>query len=200
MKGSGGVWSSRGISSDDENSLTKRRIIRIFKWIIYSIYLVISYVLMMSPDIFSIAGIKPLLIVPLVVCVSIFEGELAGGVFGIFSGLVWGCNTPSLFTGYYSLILFVCCVVCGLLVKFFLKIKHINALLLCAFTLLIYLSTSFFFRYGMWNYSGLLRIFTRNYIPTFFYTLLVTPIYFILIKWTHGIIRPSDGNDPEEEV
>lgn len=194
------VWSARGVSSNDESSLRKRQLIKLFKWTVYSIYLIISYVIMVSPKLLAISGIKPLLLLPLTVCVSCFEDELSGGVFAIFAGLVWGANETTLFTGYYSLTLFLCCVICALFIKYFLKMKLVNIMFLCSLSLILYLSTSFFFKYGMWGYEGLLALFVKYYLPSFFYTLFITPVYFFLIQWTSQTIRPGGKGGSDEDI
>lgn len=200
MKRGRGVWAPRGVTTNDKNSLEKRRLIKLFKWTVYTVYLIFAYIIMVSPNLFAIAGIKPLLIIPLVVCISVFEDELSGGIFAIFAGLVWGANDMVLFTGYYSFILYLCCVVCGLLIKYFLKAKLINVIFLCLISTAVYMSTSFFFKYGIWGYDGLSELFIKRYIPSFFYTLAATPIYFILIRCTHERIRPGGKNGGDDEL
>jgi len=198
MRRSKKVWSSRGLSSTGESSLGKRRLIKTLKWIIYSLYLIFAYVIMVTPKLMEISAIKPLLILPLTVCIGVFEGELSGGIFAIFAGFVWGANDVALFTGYYSLILFFCAVICGLFIKYFFKTKLINVVFLSSLSLILYLLTSFYFKYGMRGYEGLTVLFVKNYIPTFIYTLLTTPFYFILIRWTHTAFRTSGTNLAEE--
>ena len=52
-----------------------------------------SYIIQTTPGLFEFFGIKPILVLPACICIAVFEGEFAGGLFGFFAGLL--CDSAS---------------------------------------------------------------------------------------------------------
>ena len=60
----------------------RKKLYHILKWSSYVLLIIIAYVLQTTTSLFVIFGVKPLLLVPLAVCIAMFEGEFAGAIFG----------------------------------------------------------------------------------------------------------------------
>lgn len=60
----------------------------VVKYVTYSLLMLVLYVLQSTPQLFSIAGIKPILVFPFAVAVAMFDKQLAGGLFGLFAGIL----------------------------------------------------------------------------------------------------------------
>ena len=67
----------------------RKKLYHILKWSSYVLLIIIAYVLQTTTSLFVIFGVKPLLLVPLAVCIAMFEGEFAGAIF-------WGGGRPFL--------------------------------------------------------------------------------------------------------
>ena len=67
--------------------MNKRAKIMVVKYVTYSLLILVLYVLQSTPQLFSIAGIKPVLVFPFAVAVAMFDKQLAGGLFGLFAGI-----------------------------------------------------------------------------------------------------------------
>ncbi|MDR2656045.1 MAG: hypothetical protein LBC56_08305 [Oscillospiraceae bacterium] len=193
-----GGWSS-GKTTKDKNSLTKRRLIAVLKWLVYSIIMILSYVLMVTPGFLTGGYSRPMLLIPLTVCISMFEGEFAGGLFAAAAGIFWDTGSDA-FMGFHALILFVCCIGCGLLIQLLLKKRMLSAFLLCAAVSVIYSGLYFFFYFGIWPHSGavLARLFLWDFVPIIIYTFLCTPLYFYLVRFIYRKIRPRSDESPWE--
>ncbi|MEG0895833.1 MAG: hypothetical protein RSE93_08950, partial [Oscillospiraceae bacterium] len=57
-----------------------------------------------APNLFSIFDIKPVLIVPLVVCVCMFENIMPSAVFSVIAGLFWDMSSNKLI-GFNAIIM-----------------------------------------------------------------------------------------------
>ena len=63
-------------------SRRKRKSSQIFKWVCYTLLMLLCTVLQTMPGLFQLGAAKPLYLLPLALAVSVFEGELAAAVFG----------------------------------------------------------------------------------------------------------------------
>lgn len=164
--------------------MNKRRRIVIFKYILYTIILVILYIIQTDPHLLYIEGIKPILVLSYAVCIAMMDGELAGGLFGLFAGLL--CDTGGIIIfGFQSLIYMSACVAVGLIVIHFMQPSLTNSLIFVSVILAIRLLLEFFFYYVMWGYSQNNLILTRKLFPVLLYTVAITPLIYYLVKKMH---------------
>ena len=69
-------------------SRRKRKSSQIFKWVCYTLLMLLCTVLQTMPGLFQLGAAKPLYLLPLALAVSVFEGEFAGAIFGAVCGLM----------------------------------------------------------------------------------------------------------------
>lgn len=178
---------------EDRNNLAKRRIYSILKWVLYAAVLCFSYAFMMTPGLFELGNTRPLIVLPMVICVGVFEGELRGGIFAIFAGILWSSGV-TVFWGFHPLVLYICVVFCGVVTSVYLQENLPSTMLLAGVAIAAYLLASFFVNYAIWNYGNAGEIFKRSYIPTFFFTWAVTPIYYFIVKGIRTLIQQRSGS------
>lgn len=158
---------------------TKLRLV--FKWTVYVVLFLLIYVFQTSVSLIEVFSIKPMLLVPAAVCLAIHENEFAGGIMGVFAGLLCDLGGGELF-GFNALILLVCCVASSMVVQYLMKPNLFTALVLGAGTLLIRGMLDYLFFYVMWNYEGSTHILVRYILPTILYSLIVLPLFYLLFK------------------
>ena len=149
------------------------------KWASYAGCLLLISVLQFTPGLLpEISSIRPMLLVPAVFCVASFEGETAGGLFGVFAGLLIDAQGARAF-GFDSLFLLVFCIGAALLVQFLLRRTIVAALIVTfVFQMLLELVTWFFFG-SLFGDTRFGFAFTRIILPTCLYTLPFTiPFYY----------------------
>lgn len=157
------------------------------KWVTYLALLLVLFVLQTTPGLFQIMGVRPILLIPFVICLSMFESEKTAAIIGALAGCLWDSNTMRLF-GFSAIILLICCVSCSLLIMYLIKANLVNAMLLCTATVAIYLSIDFLFYYVIWGYDGLTSILLRYLLPMAGYTLVIAPLIFFLVKKVHHLL------------
>ncbi len=172
-----------------ESSLFKKRLRLVFKWTLYTVVLLLSYMLGQNPYLFSLWGLRPVLILPVAVCVAMFEHEFSGGVFAVVAGILWGCSADAVF-GYYAILLLVVGVATGLICSYGMSPTLFTSLLLAGgFALLIGL-LDFFFFYVLWDYSELWQFLISRMLPTVGLTTLSVVPYFYITRLIHKKLRP----------
>lgn len=164
--------------------MTRKTGVYVQKYMVYVLVVLIAFVLQETPALFSIFGIKPLLVVPAAVCIAMFEGEFAGGLIGAFAGILCDMGGITIF-GFNGLIMLVSCAVCGLIIIFWLRRNVLSALLLCSVVLLIRASLEYFVCIAMWGYEGMGYYYLRYTLPCVIYSSVASPFIFFAVKKIH---------------
>lgn len=149
----------------------------ILQYLLYSMVFLVLFVLQVTPGALVVAGCKPLLLLPAVVCLAIHERELVGGVFGAIGGML--CDvTAFTYFGFNAILFLVVGTAVGLLVEYLMQGNRVNAFLFTLASLLIIMYLNYFFQYGLWNYEDSMRIFWLEMMPTTLYSSLwVLPFF-----------------------
>ncbi len=172
-----------------ESSLFKKNLRLIIKWTLYALVLILSYVLAQNPYLFSLWGLRPLLILPVAVSVAMFEHEFAGGLFAAAAGILWGCSADAVF-GYYAILLLVVGVAAGLICSYGMSPTLLTSLLLTGGAALLIGLLDFFFFYVLWSYTELGRFFITRLLPTILLTTVSVIPYFYIVRFIHNKLRP----------
>ena len=112
-------------------SRRKRKSSQIFKWVCYTLLMLLCTVLQTMPGLFQLGAAKPLYLLPLALAVSVFEGEFAGAVFGAVCGLMWD-YTAGRTVGMLALELMILSFAVSAVVQLYLKDTAQNFLLIAA--------------------------------------------------------------------
>lgn len=155
--------------------------IYILKYMTYILLLFFFYVLQTTPHLFEIQGIKPNLVIPIVICIAMLEGEFISGLFGALGGMLCDLSAFSAF-GFYAILLLIACTVTGLLVIYLMKNTLTNAVVLSTAALLTIFLLDFFFMFGLWGYEGNSRILLTQTLPCVIYSALTAPLFYLLFS------------------
>ena len=71
----------------------KQKRLFIIKNIIYTLLMLCCYILQETPGLLEFFGVRLMLIIAMVVCIAMFEGEFFGGIYGLFAGIL--CDTAA---------------------------------------------------------------------------------------------------------
>ncbi len=161
--------------------LKNEKLLPIIKWTLYSLLLLLFYTLQTTPHLFELFGLKPVLILPLVVCISMYEGVMSSAIFGMMAGFLWDISSDKLF-GFNAFILLSCSVLISLACIYYLRTKLINSIAFCLIAALLQGFFDFVFYYAIWNYEGVSTILLNNILPTIVYTVVLTPIFYYTVR------------------
>lgn len=164
--------------------MNRRAKIMAVKYMVYLLLFLILYVIQTDPVLFSIGGIKPVLVLPFAVSIAMFDKQLAGGLFGLFAGILCDTSSNVLF-GFQSILYLVICIAVGLLVVYFMQPSLTNSLIFTGCGLGIRLFLEYFFYYVMWGYDNSHLILVYQMLPLLVYTLAATPLLFFLLRKMH---------------
>ena len=156
------------------------------KYGLYALLVFFLYVLQTTPDLFSVSGIKPLLVLPACMAVAVYEGAFVGGLFGFFSGFLCDTGAETLF-GFNALFFLVFCAGAGFLATYALRRSLLNGMLLCLSALFLLLGAEFFFTYFLYDYEGLSSFFYLDIAPQVLYSSLFSVPFCLLFERLHNL-------------
>lgn len=161
--------------------MASNKTLKIIKWVIYAAILFLLYVLQVTPGLFEVYSARPVYIFPFAMFVAVFEGETGGSVMAVICGLLWDVSSSKLL-GFSSVIMLVCSVAIALLVIYYVRATIINCVIMSAAAMLIYILLDFAFYYLIWEAGGKLSILIHNLLPMWIYTVVISPLIFIIVK------------------
>lgn len=166
--------------------MTRKTGVHVWKYTVYVLFILICYILQETPALFSIFGIKPLLIVPAAVCIAVFEGEFSGALLGAFAGVLCDMGSITIF-GFNGIVMLIMCAACGLLILFLLRQSMLNAVVLCAAVLFIRGSLEYLACLAIWGFEGVGMYYLRYTLPCIAYSAAVSPLIFLAVKKIHSL-------------
>lgn len=144
------------------------------RWVIYAVLAFVCFA-------FSTQGAsgtpKALVLFPLAFAIAVFEGEVPSAIMGTVAGLLIDISADKLlgFTAFFM------CVGCGLASAFFrqfLRKNIINYLIIVVALTAAYLYIDYYLFYRIWGYEGIENVLKAVLLPSWFKTLLWSPVVF----------------------
>lgn len=172
----------------------KRR--NILKWLLYSLTLIILYVVMRA-GVFS--SWQPVLIIPLAVAVAVNESELSAGVFALFCGYLVDIACGFIF-GFSVIWLMPVCVAASLLVKNLIRLNLFNYIVISIAAVFLQFSMDYLFNIVIWNIPGSNIIFSSLILPSAVSTIILSPSMYYIVKYYNKKLSPSgiaEGYTPD---
>lgn len=161
--------------------MKRENLIPFIKWGIYYLALLIAYTLQTTSHLFEISGIKPVLIVPLLICVCMYEEVVPSFVYAVITGLLWDISSGKLM-GFNAIILSVVGMFASLLCIYYLRTKLLNSVLFVITAMMVQGLLDFLFYYALWGLENNQLILTNYILPTVIYTVVVTPIFYFGVR------------------
>lgn len=168
-------------------------IIKSFRHLFYIVVLLFLYVLQGTPRLFTLWGMKPVLVALGAICIAMTEGEFLGGVYGAFAGLLWDMTAGTLF-GFHGIFLCICCTLIGLLSIHLMQV-HLGNLLLFSFST-VFLIESIRFVFGdlLFQVENLGILFVQKVIFLSIWTAVFSPLFFFPIRGMGRFLKEKQAN------
>lgn len=178
---------TRRITAHEKKNLAVR-------WILYAIIIIFCYITATSGS-FR----KPLLLIPVALCIASYAREHTALIIGIVCGLLLDIVCGKLI-GFNAILLCLMCIGISLLYKHFLMHRLLSFMILAAAGIFIQGILDYFFFYAIWNYSNVSFIFTNHIIPCCIYTLISALPVYAVIHNINRLLRPNTVRTIEEAV
>lgn len=155
------------------SSAGKYRVIRYFA---YAIELLAVFVLQETPGLVpAIAGARPVLLLPVVLSIAMFEPETPAMAFGLAGGLLIDSGISGVL-GFHALFLAGVCYAVSLITANLFQTNFLTALLVAVSSTALFVFLQWVFYFILCGYSYPFYALTVHYLPMFIYTSAVMPI------------------------
>ena len=130
----------------------------------------------------SLFGARAFLLIPVAVCISMFEKSMGGLSFGVFAGVLWDFATVR-GDGFYAIVLALAGYTAGAAVTYIVRNNIFSALILSA-GVSLFTSVSYWFVFILLKgLEGAWGILFSYYIPCAIYTFMFTALYYYLVRF-----------------
>ncbi len=164
------------------------------RWALYALIIFFCFIL-------ATAGSfrKPLLLLPVALCIASYAREHTAMLAGISCGLLLDITCGKLL-GFNALILMFLCIGVSLLYKHYLVPRLFTFLVLTAVCAFLQGGIDFFFYYAIWDHEHVSRIFTHHIVPCCIYTIISALPVYAVIHNLNRLLRPHIIRTIEEAV
>lgn len=128
----------------------------------------------------QIFGVRALLLIPAVVCISMFERDLCGMALGLFAGALWDITASG--ASFNALFLTAVGFLCGTLINTIMRNNVVTALILSTLSAIIYNIAYWLFHYVFAGLDSAAYMLLRYYLPGIAYTVVFVPLIFIIVR------------------
>ncbi len=163
---------------------------KIIRRALFSVVIILSVVLQNLPFGLSDFSVRAFLVIPAVVCISVFEREIPSALFGFFAGVL--LDITSVKDGFNALVLTVICACCSILISHFMRNNIVTSFVLCAASLFVY---EFLYCIVFYVFGGVgfpLKAVFGFFVPSFILSVIVTPLLYYPVKSIDKAFKFSD--------
>ena len=162
--------------------MTVQTKIKVKRYAVYGVIILLAHIFQNILTIFpQIASVRPVLLISVAVCISMFEGEVVGAVAGFMSGALWDTVTVTA-DGYNAFYLMAACAFCGVMLRIFMRNNIITYVMMNTGITMLYFLTYVLFFITARGIDGGSEMLLRYYLPMVIYSLLLTPLCYMLIR------------------
>lgn len=162
---------------------------RVIRYLAYALELLILFMLQETPGLLPpVFGGRPVLLLPAVLAIAMYEPELPAMSFGIAGGLFLDFGFSGAL-GFHALVLAVLCFFVSLLCRDYFQINLATALFTGVWTIGLVIGLSWFFLFYLKGYSMPAYAFTHHYLPEYLYTLLFLPLIYLLNRGLYQALK-----------
>ena len=167
---------------------------KIIKFSVYAIIIYVLYILQSTPGFLEVCTTAPILVLPACVCLAVYEGGFAAGIFGFFAGLLCDCAAETVF-GFNALFCMAICVGTGLVFNYMLRRSVLNVMLVSLLAIFSRSVFEFFFTFVIYDYNGLSQFFYTVMAPQAALTAVFSLPMCLLFRWLHGRFEPEESRE-----
>ncbi|MBR6669408.1 MAG: hypothetical protein IKL31_01520 [Ruminococcus sp.] len=166
----------------------------VFRWFLYLLIMLICFVSMNAGTF-----IKPILLIPVAVCISSNTGELQAAFIGSACGFMIDLSCDKLL-GYNAVILCVFCVITSLCYSRLLRNRLINAIIITALISLIQGVLDYNFYYDIWGYDDSSLILKHYTMPVILLTIASAFVIYAVFHLINKFLMPKPHLTIEEAI
>lgn len=155
------------------------------RWFIYIVIILMGFTFMMSGRL-----LKPVVLIPISICIAMNTKELQSAFTGTFCGFLIDIACGRIF-GYNAVILTIICTLVSLLYTNYLRKKFINFFAIAFVSSFISGMLDYVFYYNIWDYENVKSVLYTITMPVFAYTVISALPVYLLFMLVNKFLMPE---------
>lgn len=138
----------------------------------------------------KINEVSAFILIPLVVCIALFEKSVPSLLFGAFAGIMWDMYSVTA-DGFFSVVLTATGFLTAIVILFFMRNNIMTALILSIVST-FFCNTLYWFNFVlMADSTSSFYIYLRYYLPSVLYTSVFTFVFYYTIRFIYEKTSPE---------
>ncbi len=168
--------------------------LQFMQWILFALIVFLCFLAETSGS-----YLKPLLLIPVSLCIASHTGELSAMAAGAVCGLLLDLACGKL-PGFNAVILVICSVLVSLLYRYILKQKLVNMLFLTAVCAFLQGGLDYVLYYAVWGYEDVALIWQKFIFPSCLMTTASSVVFYFVMKKIAEICGSHRSNQLEKTM
>lgn len=163
----------------------------LIRLIIYVVEIVITFVIQQIPGIIpEIFGGRPMLLIPLLVSVVMFQNETISIFLGLFVGIMMDVGIGSVI-GLYAIIMTLISYAISFFSGRLIKINILSSLIFSFLSITIVYMINMLLTCILYGFDNFVYMFINHYLSRMLYTFALSPLFYFINKSVEFSIRPK---------
>ncbi len=164
------------------------------RWLLYLLCIFLAFVTANAGD-----NTKPLLLIPIALCISSVSGAVISGIVGIFCGLLLDISSSTL-EGYHAIALFLICIATSVLYDRMMMQRFWNMVIFTLIATFLVTGLDYIFLYAIWGYENVSYLYVHQILPCILYTTIAGGICYPVFALIHKFFLPKRKRTIEKRV
>lgn len=147
----------------------------------------------------KIHNASAMLLIPLTVCIAMFENDMGGMFMGLFAGVVWDFYSIHV-DGFYGVILVSVGYACAFLIARYMRNNFVTAIVFTAIASLVCVTLYWLCFILPLGISGAGSLYVKHYLLCAGYTVLLTPLYYYFVRMIALKFRKEEKEAADERL
>lgn len=154
---------------------------KLFSTLLFVGLILLSHLLQNTPHMFpTVFGAHCFLLLPLIVCISMFQHNLTATFLALFAGTLWDVSAARL-DGYNAIFFLLASTGICLLMNYLMRNNLLTATILGGGTVLLYVTLHWLFFVVLRGVDGGAITYVTYYLPCALYSFLFTPVFYVVL-------------------
>lgn len=155
----------------------------VLRRILFTALIVVTAVLESSENILPpVKGVNAFVLIPLVVCIALFEKSVPALLFGTFAGVMWDMYSITA-EGFFSVVLSAVGFFTAIIILFYMR-NNIATAVILSFVWSFLCNTLYWLNFIFFrDYTSPFYIYLRYYLPSVFYTAAFAFVFYFIVKY-----------------
>lgn len=163
----------------------RQKLRNVIRWVLYVFLALLAFLVAAAGD-----YIKPMLLIPIALCISSVHGTVIAGGVGIVCGLLMDIVSGTL-PGFHAIPMFLMCMGISVLYDRLMQQRFLNLVFFTLLASFLMTGSDYIFQYAIWGYDNVSLIYVHYALPCMLYTVIGGAVCYPVFQLIHRFLLPQ---------